>query len=392
MLLQLELLKVWSHLLKHYRNFVIHLSPASAADMPILIFDTPAFLATKPAHYVPFLTTLTNSSYFPLFLDERSCPLGIMPVQRDAFDRYEAAISGTRIHVWMDAFAFKRKAQQRAVTESGPEQHSNSNRHSSLTGQWVDGASAPPSCLSSPTSSAVPFSSSRRLSLSSWLSSYQRSGIDPSVHHAKYLAGWNQHSNLRWTDIERLPRRWFDHATHHQQRQQQQQQQQQEHQQLTNTTIAADGASTGGASGHNHSTSRAMSDAVPPSAPVAVAPASVAPISDGPAAVALPIVSADAATPAASVLVPPPSLSVHAPFSAPKSKSRLHRTMRRPSRSSTSASASAASSRSGSLSRDGAGSQPPSRPQSPHTDAHEQQAPASCPAATVETEGEANDA
>lgn len=381
---------MWSHLLKHYRNFVIHLSPASAADMPILIFDTPAFLATKPAHYVPFLTTLTNSSYFPLFLDERSCPLGIMPVQRDAFDRYEAAISGTRIHVWMDAFAFKRKAQQRAVTESGPEQHRNSNshRHSSLTGQWADGSSAPPSCLSSPTSSAVPFSSSRRLSLSSWLSSYQRSGIDPSVHHAKYLAGWNQHSNLRWTDIERLPRRWFDHDTFQQQRQQQQQQ---EHQQLTNITIAADGASTGGANGRNHS---AMSDAAPPSAPVTVAPASVAPISAVPAAVALPIVSADAATPAASALAPPPppSLSVHAPSSAPKSKSRLHRTMRRPSRSSTSASASAASSRSGSLSRDGAGSQPPSRPQSPHTDAHEQQAPAGCPAATVETEGEANEA
>src|SRR5262249_28994098 len=108
LLVQLELVKIWSHLLKHWRSYAIPLEGGSK-DQCLLLFDSPSFLSSKPAHYQPFLTSLLNSSYFPAFLRERSSPAGLAPVERDAFDRYEASLSGTRLHVWEAALSFRRR-------------------------------------------------------------------------------------------------------------------------------------------------------------------------------------------------------------------------------------------------------------------------------------------
>jgi hypothetical protein len=95
LLLRLEFLKLWSHLLKGYRNFCLYIYDAAE---PSIIFDIPSFLSSKPLAYQPFLTALCATSYFPLFIFERSCGHGLETVQYDAFDRYEALLAGQTVH------------------------------------------------------------------------------------------------------------------------------------------------------------------------------------------------------------------------------------------------------------------------------------------------------
>jgi hypothetical protein len=193
LLLQLEFVKIWSHLLKQFRQYAIILPSASTsttfssdhADSSsggggILLFDSPAFLATKPEHYQPFLTTLLNTSYFPAFLHERTGPSGLDQVRTDAFDRYEASLSGARVQIWQQAYAYQSAAKKAAVEHR------------------LRGTPLP-----------LAFSPSRRADFSRWLHLYRSSGIDPSLHHVKYLEGWNVDSNRTWSEVNRMPRRWF---------------------------------------------------------------------------------------------------------------------------------------------------------------------------------------
>ena len=177
LLFQLELLKVWSHLLKNYRQFVISL-PAPDHGF-ILIFDTPSFIASKPSHYQPFLHHLFTTNFLPSFLYDRSRPMivdpllvtmttGLEPIERDGFDRYEASLSQERVNIWKQAYAYQRQEQQHNASSNEP---SNSN-------------------LSS-TSSAF----------AAWCQRYSSTGMDPSLHHRQYLIGWNSHKHMKWTEI-----------------------------------------------------------------------------------------------------------------------------------------------------------------------------------------------
>jgi len=124
-----QFLKMWAYLLSGYRQFCVFLP--DPID-PTLIFDSNSFLqskevalggASQPLSHAhtdqvkphnklmstpkkktqtsdnsvkPFLSALIKTSYFPVFLNERSDrqqPIGLIPVANDAFDRYEQAAS-----------------------------------------------------------------------------------------------------------------------------------------------------------------------------------------------------------------------------------------------------------------------------------------------------------